>query len=166
MRSHLIKDLLNHLDVDGALKIGYANAQTTQAIEKLSIPLNLKRLLQWSWLTCGSEIGPYYFDSVNEITTNPDYETLIQYRMIPVGHAINGDIVVLRFDDKDCSIGLISHDEFWEERGDPNKSYAELAATIDEYLFRVTEKLYLPIDFYAAEEWEALKKKELSERNV
>src|SRR5688572_30919373 len=97
MRYQLIVDLLNHLDVDGSLSIGYASERTTNVIEGLSIPIDLKRLLQWSWTTRGGQVGRYFLDSVNDILANNDFERLLQHQMIPIGHAPNGDILVLRF---------------------------------------------------------------------
>ncbi len=158
MRYELITDLLHHLDASESLKIGYADEKNTEILEQLPIPLDLKRLLQWSWTTCGGQVGSYFLDSVNQIPVNDDYERLLRHKMLPIGYAANGDIVVLRFDTAECSVGLVSHDQLWEGESDPDEAYVELTASIDQYLWRVTEGRYLPIDFYAASEWEELRR--------
>jgi hypothetical protein len=158
MRYELAKDLLHHLDSDGSLGIGNADTKTTAILEDLQIPLDLKRLLQWSWTTRGGQVGPYVLYSVNEIPSNDDYEQLLKYRMIPVGYAANGDILVIHFVDEKYAVGLVSHDEFWEGESDPLQAYAEVTPSIDEYLWRAAESRYLPIDFYSAIELVELRK--------
>lgn len=158
MRYELVKDLLHHLDRDNGLKVGHADEKTTGHLEGLPIPLDLKRLLQWSWTTSGGQVGPYFLDSVNSIPDNYDYERLMLHHLIPVGHAANGDILVIRFEDEHCRIGLVSHDELWEEVGTPDAAFVEVAPTLDEYFWRVCEGRYLPIDFYAASELAELRR--------
>lgn len=166
MRYELTIDLLHHLDSDGSLAIGKADEKTTAIFEGLQIPLDLKRLLQWYWTTSGGQVGPYTLYSVNEISANDDYDQLLKHQMIPIGYAANGDILVIRFVDENCDVGLVSHDEFWEDRGDPTQAYAEVTPSIDEYLWRVAESRYLPIDFYAAIELVELQKETTGEKNI
>ena len=52
----------------------------------------------------------------------------------------------------------MSHDELWEEETPPAECYSEISGTVDEYLHRVAEGLFLPIDFYSATEWNALRR--------
>ena len=152
MRTELIRDLLQHLDADGSLQIDNADTKTTQALEELPIPLDLKRMLQWNWTTGGGRVGRYTLYSVNEILTNDDFDRLFQRRMIPIGYALNGDILVLRFANERCAVGLVSHDQLWEEECGPEEAYVEVTPTVEEYLWRVSEGRYLPIDYYAASE--------------
>jgi hypothetical protein len=150
MRYQLTIDLLHHLDSNGSLEIGNADEKTTAILENLAIPIDLKRLLQWDWTTSGGQLGPYVLCSVNKIPATHDYDQLLKFKMIPIGDTANGDILVIRIVDEDCAVGLISHDEFWEGESDPVQAYAEVTPSIDEYLWRVAESKYLPIDFYAA----------------
>ncbi len=152
MRYELIVDLLHHLDSKGSLGIGNADEKTTAILENLTIPIDLKRLLQWCWTTSGGQVGPYVLYSVNEIPATHDYDQLLTCKMIPIGDAANGDILVIRFVDEDCAVGLVSHDQLWEGESDPVQAYVEVTPCIDEYLWRVAESRYLPIDFYAASE--------------
>src|SRR5687767_3290063 len=148
MRTELIQDLFHHLDQDGSLNIGYADERTTQMLEALAIPVDLKRALQWYWTTRGGDVGPYCLDSVNSILSNSDFSALFQAGMIPIGSAVNGDILVIRIDNDGCHIGLVSHDQFWEGECSPGEAYVEVTRTIDEYLWRSVELRYLPIDYY------------------
>jgi len=158
MRYELVKDLLHHLDSNGSLGIGNAEEKTTAILEELQIPIDLKRLLQWYWTKNGGQVGPYTLYSINKIPANDDYDQLLNYKMIPVGFAANGDILVIRFLDENCSVGLVSHDELREGESDPIEAYAEVTPSIDEYLWRAAESRYLPIDFYAASELVELRK--------
>lgn len=152
MRTELIEDLLNHLDKDGSLQIGNADNRTTHALEALAIPMDLRRLLQWNWTTGGGEVGPYTLHSVNEVTSHSDFDALFARRMVPIGFAANGDILVVRIDEEDCRVGLVSHDRFWEGECGPEEAYVEVAPTVEEYLWRSVEGRYLPRDYYAANE--------------
>jgi len=142
MRYELAKDLLHHLDSDGSFGIGNADAKTTAVLEDLQIPLDLKRLLQWSWTTRGGQVGPYTLYSIYEIPANDDFEQLLKYQMIPVGFAANGDLLVIRFADEKFAVGLVSHDEFWEGEREPLQAYAEITPSIDEYLWRVAVSIF------------------------
>jgi hypothetical protein len=72
--------------------------------------------------------------------------------MIPIGFAANGDILVIRIQVHGCQIGLVSHDKFWEEDCAAEEAYVEVSRTIEEFLWRSVEGLYLPTDFFAATE--------------
>jgi hypothetical protein len=78
--------------------------------------------------------------------------------MLPIGSAINGDLLVLSFTEESCEVGLVSHDEFWED-GDARSAYVAVTPSIDEFLWRAAEGRYLPIDFYAADELQEMRKK-------
>ena len=78
--------------------------------------------------------------------------TCVSLEMLPIGCAANGDLLVLRFSEAKCAVGLISHDEFWDRDGDQENIYAEVTGSIDEFLWRAAECRYLPIDYYAAVE--------------
>jgi hypothetical protein len=86
--------------------------------------------------------------------------------MIPIGSAANGDILVINYQQESPAVGLVSHDELWESKGNPLEVYEVVTASIDEYLFRAVEKMYLPIDYYAAHELNALKREMRSQQPV
>ena len=152
MRSTLIRDLFQYLDSDGSLQVGRCPNDANRTIEEMPFPLELKRVLQWHWTNSGGEIGGYSLYSVEESLANKDLPSLIVAKMFPIGYAANGDPLVLCFNEERCAIGLISHDQFWEEGADPQKAYVEVTASIDEFLWRAAEGRYLPIDYYAASE--------------
>lgn len=59
MRMELIRDLLLHLDSDGSLNVDYCSEQEKRRLEKLPLPLDVKRLLQWYWINGGGKVGGY-----------------------------------------------------------------------------------------------------------
>ncbi len=158
MRSELIGDLLRHLDSDQGLKIGRCDKSTHEKLELLEIPLELKRSLQWNWTTSGGEMGDYSLDSVNSIFRHEDFDLLVKHKMIPIGSAINGDILVISYENENPAIGLVSHDELWEMEVSPRDVYETVTESIDEFLFRAAEKMYLPFDYYSARELNELRR--------
>ncbi|HKO96545.1 MAG TPA: hypothetical protein VJU86_06125 [Pyrinomonadaceae bacterium] len=163
MRADLIRDLFQHLDCDGSLQVGNCPNEAKRTLEEMALPLGLKRVLQGYWTNSGGKIGGYTFYSVEESLANQDLSSLMAANMFPIGYAANGDPLVLCFNDEKCAIGLVSHDQFWEENTDPNTAYAEVTASIDELLWRAAEGRYLLVDYYAASELLEMRK-EISTR--
>jgi hypothetical protein len=166
MRTDLISDLFHHLNSAHKLGVGKCDKATHEKLERLEIPMDLRRTLQWYWTTLGGEVGGYELHSVNSIFQHEDFKQLSKYKMIPIGSAANGDILVINYQQENPAIGLVSHDELWESKGNPLEVYEVVTASIDEYLFRAVEKMYLPIDYYAARELNALKREMKSQQPV
>ncbi len=133
-------------------KVGRCPNVANSTLEGMPLPLELKRVLQWYWTNSGGEIGGYTIHSVEESLANEDLPRLIGANMLPIGYASNGDPLVLCFSEETCAVGLVSHDQFWEESSDPGTAYAEVTGSIDEFLWRAAERRYLPVDYYAASE--------------
>src|SRR5688572_26722463 len=111
MRTDLIRDLFQHLDSDGSLRVGNCPKEANRTLEEMPLPLGLKRVLQWYWTNNGGEIGGYTLYSVEESLANKDLSSLIVAKMLPIGYAANGDPLVLCFSEERCAIGLVSHDQ-------------------------------------------------------
>ena len=153
MRTDLIRDLFQHLDVDGSLQVGDCPERAKQQVEALPLPLDVKRMLQWYWTNAGGEVGRYTLYGVEEALAQEDLDRYLAAGMFPIGYALNGDPLVLRFSEDRCAVGLVSHDQLWEEEvSGPEGAYVEVTASVEEYLWRVAEGRYLPIDYYAASE--------------
>ena len=120
--------------------------------------MDVKRLLQWRWPRQPVSFGPYQLHTAEEILENENLQRLMDRKMIPVGNAINGDIAVIHFPKDDrAEFGLVCHDSLWEETESVDDSYIVVTTTIEEFLYRVAEGRYLPIDSYAARELASLK---------
>lgn len=159
MRNGLIRDIFRHLDADGSLRVGACARQISDRIEALPIPLDVKRLLQSTWTNTGGQVGPYSIYPPEAVLQSEDMSRYLEAGMLQVGHALNGDPVVLRFDSDKCAVGLVSHDQLWEEEvPGPADAYVQVTESVDEYLWRAAERLYLPIDYYAARELVELKR--------
>jgi hypothetical protein len=157
MRTELIRDLLWHLEANNALQLGNADERTTENLESLDIPMKLRRVLQWHWTTSGGEVGPYTLYPVHEILKDEYFEQLFKFAMLPIGYAMNGDILVIRFQGEGCCVGLVSHDQLWEGETDPDAAFVEIVGSVEEYLWRSVERRYLPTDYYSAIELDNLK---------
>ncbi|MBW3542594.1 MAG: hypothetical protein KY476_20210 [Planctomycetes bacterium] len=156
MRNNLLRDLLSFLDND-YLRVEPCSDTLAEKIEGLPLPLSLKRLFQSSWpQTPDAMIGPYSMRCTGQILAPDDLERLLPYNMVAVGSAANGDLLVLRFDEVRCTVGLVSHDSYYEESSLPFDSFAAFASSLEEFLYRAAHQMYLPIDYYAARELEEL----------
>ncbi|HWE40781.1 MAG TPA: hypothetical protein VG406_29845 [Isosphaeraceae bacterium] len=74
--------------------------------------------------------------------------------MVPIGSARNGDPLVIRvIGEKEYEVGLVSHDQLW---GNPDleagRAYVRVTSSLEEFLVRSAEGMYLPIDYYAAKD--------------
>ena len=151
MRSSLIRDLFQHLDRDGSLQVGHCPEAENRRFEEMQLPTDVKRVLQRYWPARGAEVGGYNLYSPKEILDQEDQPRLLAVGMLQIGFARNGDLLVLCFTEDKCAVGLVSHDELWEELdGDPREMYVEVTGSIDEYLWKASEGRFLPVDFYAA----------------
>lgn len=153
MRMAVIRDLFQHLDRDGSLQLGDCSDAEKRKVEEMTLPRDVKHVLQRDWPTRGAEVGGYNLYTVKEILASEDLPRLLAVSMIQIGFARNGDLLVLSFSDDRCAVGLVSHDELWEDlEGDPREMYVEVTGSIEEYLWRAAEGRYLPVDIYAADE--------------
>ncbi len=156
MRSELIIDLMQHLGGQLKFVVNHAPLDVERELESLAVPMDVKRLLQWHWPRTSVAVGPYTLIPAEQILTSHDLDGLLAGSMVPVGYAVNGDILVLRFVDGRDEIGLVSHDKLWEEEASAAEAYVGVCRSVDDYLYRVSEGRYLPRDAFAAEEWQAL----------
>lgn len=152
MRTHLIRDLLQHLDRDGSLKVDHCSAEEKRRLDELPLPVEVKQVLQFYWPNNGGKVGGYDLYTVKEILANDDLPRLLAAEMLAIGFARNGDPLVLHFTGDSCAVGLISHDELWGEAGDPKEIYLEVTGSIEDFLWRAAEGRYLPVDYYAVAE--------------
>ena len=158
MHDNLIRDLFRYLANKGGFTVGEAQYDIERRIEELPLPLDVKRLLQWEWPTTTVEVGPYTLYPPEAVLGHNDLDELLTAKMLPVGHALNGDILVIFFPDEDqAGVGLVSHEELWSEETTPDLAYVQITASIEEYLYRAAEGRFLPIDSYSANELAAVK---------
>jgi hypothetical protein len=99
------------------------------------------------------EIGAFTFLQANCLKKNYDWEEdfqrALESRLLQVGNASNGDIVVL--DLEDYQVGILYHEYFWEnDEVDPRMSLVKLGCSLGQFFLNsVTEEGY-PIDAYEA----------------
>jgi hypothetical protein len=161
MRENLSSDLLYYLNRNETLKVEKCSDTDGNFLLGLDLPGELFSLLRWTWPTKSGDIGPYRICPVKEIVeTMRNWPTFQSNFMLPIGYALNGDGLVLRYKPEGMvEVGLISHEEMLDESKEQNLNgiYACVVPTLEEFLLRAAEGLYLPIDFYAARELESLR---------
>lgn len=156
MRNELVIDLFGHLSRQLQFQVEHVPRDVEAQLEKLALPLDVKRLLQWRWPRASVTIGPYTLLPAEDILSSDDLERLIASHMVPVGYARNGDILVIRFGNNQEEVGLVSHDDLWERQGSAEEAYVVVCPSVEEYLYRASEGHYLPRDSFAAEEWQQM----------
>ncbi len=158
MRHSLTTDLMRHLSRAGGFPIDHAPRPLEQRLEQLSLPKDVKRLLQWQWPRVPVVFGPYDIAPVEAVLAHDDLSRLLAAQMVPVGGARNGDILVIRSSGPDqAEVGLVSHDELWEKQAlDPLAAYTPVATTVEAFLYAVAQGHFLPRDSYSARELQSL----------
>ena len=159
MRHFLIRDLMLYLDRDGVLGVDHCNKELADRIEKLPLPLDLKRTFQWNWATKYADLGRYRFKRVDQVFSGEYFEQLLAAQMIEIGTAHDGSNLVVRFTSEDCEVGLLDGDNLaGEEFAAPANYYVMVCGSLDELLFRLAENRFLPIDYCSASDLRDLKK--------
>jgi hypothetical protein len=157
MRSSLCREFLIHLDRDGHLEVGPAPKAVAKWLDKAKLPWDLAHLLRFDWPQKGGEIHGrgLYLAASKDILAHDLRKDLHRHGFLPIGSAPNGDLLVVRCDSEPCEVGFITHEEYWEHKDEPVVAYQRVARTLDSLLFRVAEGRYIPIDYYAAKEFNA-----------
>lgn len=163
MRDTLVTELIHYLESkeeDADWELEDCPKELSAQLEQLTIPLDLKRMLQWNWPNTSAFVYSYSLESVASICSHDYLQVLMKHGCFPIGSAGNGDEIVVRFTEDDVgAVGFASHDQLWEhpDEFDPAKGFARIAHSLEEFLFRLAEGLYLPHDFHAAEEWDSFR---------
>ena len=156
MRSELISGFLQHLDADGELGVGVDTAKTEAAVEALPLPIGLKRIIQWSWPQKYGQFGPLEIFDVESILEEECLDVFLKHSLLPVGKAGNGDWLVIYFAEADrCPVGFVRLFDPQERMPDLSKDYFQLEASLERFLFRAAEGLYLPGDSYECAAWDS-----------
>ncbi len=156
VRYNLIHDLTHHLDEKGVFSVGNCDSDLSARIEKLSLPIDLKRVFQWTWANKGGRLGEwkYYLDSTETIFSCEWFDRLLAAKMLEIGSAANGDSLVIKFSDESCEVGLLNCIELvGEEAADPNGFYVTVSESLDDLLLRMVEDKFLPIDYWSARQF-------------
>ncbi len=160
VRYNLIRDLMHRLGERSNLAVGHCDAELAERIEKLPIPMRLKRVFQWAWLTKSGHVGVYWLNSTQDVLSQQWSDLLIKAEMLDIGSARNGDELVLRFSNDENEVGFLNHVELAvaaDEGKDPRDFYTKVCGSLDELLLRLVEHKYLPLDYWVATELNELK---------
>jgi hypothetical protein len=150
---------MHPLDRNGALGVEKCKKELADRIEKLPLPLDLKRAFQWNWATKSARINKYRFEPLENAFSCEYFDRLLAARMIEICTALNGDPVVVHFTREDCEVGILEAVKLaGEENAAPLDFYVKVCGSLDELLFRLAENMFLPIDYYSACNLHELKK--------
>lgn len=142
------ESLMRHLAGDD-VNIGKAPAQIEAWLESLALPLDQKRMLQWSWPKEPVTIGKIEFTDPVGIFHFEHRDKMIAESLLPIGRGLNGDPFVLDFSIESGPVGFLCLPEL-----DSGKSFRDVfqptCRTLASYLHRAMLGTYLPFDYYEA----------------
>jgi hypothetical protein len=156
MKHSLCREFISHLDQDGSLKSGNAPKKIGTWLEKIGLPIDLLRFMQWDWPQTDCQIAHIFIMSSASLHADEATAYLLKQKFLNVGSAPNGDTFVIDFSTEACVPGFITHEEWspWsDEPRDPRQFFQPIARNFDSFLYRVVEGKYLPTDYYAAREF-------------
>lgn len=140
-----------HLGGEGIVKVGHCDEILGQRVEKLPIPMELKRVFQWTWFGETVFLGKYAIHDLREILFNEWFDRFLSSRMIAIGSSKGGDHIVVSFATERCEVGFVNCVELaGDEDIAPGMIYARISPGLDEFLFRLVEKRFLPTDYLVA----------------
>ena len=165
MRSDVITRLLLELvdrHGEGDVSVTKCPESLLPKLDALEVSRDLKRLFRFDWLDkcLWLEMG-VSIDGLSAILASKDLPPLLKHGIVPIGNAANGDLLVLRVVPPDlCEVGFVAHEELRgsEDSFEPAKGYARATKSLDAFLFRHVDRLYLPSDFYECEQWVELQR--------
>ena len=166
MNTSLCASFLHHLD-DGGLEVGAASDEIQAWLTGIGLPIELLHLLQDDWPQADGDLGEMYLVFSSEsIRADEMTPPLQEARFLNVGSAVNGDFFVIDFASEACIPGYVSHEE-WSPDEDPPLNprdfFQPIARSFESLLYRLVEGRFVPIDYYAAEEFNRLLKDEETE---
>ena len=154
MRKNLISSLTNLLPP--ALKVGKCKPDIVVKVNAQPFPVWLKQLLWWNWPTKSGGVWPCYeINSAKDILADELFPQLVAASMVPIGSTINGDTLVIRFADESAEVGFVSHEEVYSA-ANISDVYAQVTPTLEEFLLRVNDRMFLPTDYWDAGEFSGL----------
>lgn len=170
MNESLCSEFIRHLDRNGDLGCDAPPVHIENWISDLRLPVELSRFLLFSWPQKDCKVADINIHSSASIYADEATAPLLKDKFFNAGWATSGDWFVVDFSNKDCIPGFIAQCEWnpWLDKPvKPRKFFQPIARSLDSLLFRITEGLYVPADYYAAKDFsEFLAKEQQVERSA
>ncbi|UYZ59989.1 hypothetical protein [Hymenobacter latericus] len=101
-------------------------------------------------------IGSYSYDQTNcfkkQIEWEEEFQRAAKANLLVVGSALNGDVVVL--DLADYQVGLLKHEEFWEDQDvNPREYLVKMNCSLGQFFWNAISDEDYPQDAYEAAEY-------------
>lgn len=156
MDDYLLRAFISHLDRDQALAIGDAPASIQKWLEEIGLPLVLLRFMRWGWPQKDCDIALCSILSSESIYAHDATLIFLKFRFLNIGNAINGDWLVIDFSTDACAPGFIPFalwNPYTPEPKDPRELFQTITRSLDSFLYRAMEGRYIPLDSYAAQDF-------------
>jgi hypothetical protein len=117
------------------------------------LPVELVDILCHSWPDRALGIGNYDLYTLEDLSESDRSKIAFKGGYFVIGAAGNGDLLVVKRCSKcieDCEIGLISHEELWENEENLDQIYEPVCRGFQNLLINAQIEGRLPMDFYEA----------------
>jgi hypothetical protein len=159
MRDDLIGELLRHLQGRDDWSLGRCPKTVAVTLQTLGLPLGLTRLLVLRWVNRKHVyVGKYLLLTASEIADDPWLLVFVAQGMVPIGRAPSGDFLVLRFAKNHAIEVGLANAQFSRAPHTLHAphEYAPVMRSLDEFLLRIADGLFVPSDFESARQWTEL----------
>ncbi|MEZ0277235.1 MAG: hypothetical protein ACAH88_20150 [Roseimicrobium sp.] len=143
MNSDLAAQFLHHLDF-GELSVGHAPDDVKAWLEDLDIPMDLRRLMQWTWPQKFCLIAGIAIYTSRDIQKFENIDIFLANKLFPLGHSKCGDEFALDFSVESFPVGFVRVGDYSEDN--PRELLNYVARSLETFLYRVTEGKFVPYD--------------------
>jgi hypothetical protein len=149
-----ITDCLQRLAAEQGVKLGKAPPESQEWLKRNAhLPSELISVLCHSWPEEFLCFGPYHLDALADISDSEVAKREFGAGFFEIGAAGNGDSLVVRrgpANIDDCEIGLISHEEIWDESLPVESIYEPICRGLMTLLRQAEMEDALPPDYFEA----------------
>ena len=142
--------LMRHLAGDDT-DTGRAPPKIDAWIDSLAMPIDIKRMLQWTWPRTPILIGNIEFTDPVGMFHFDHRDKMIEESLFPIGQGINGDPFLIDFSTPDGPVGFLCLQEFYGDKY-IRDVFQPTFRTLASYFHRVMLRHYLPFDYYEAKD--------------
>ncbi len=144
-----------YLDSDDSLKVGEPSEKIKRWLRKQKLPSEFLTVALRYWpQDPNCELGHITMNSSLQIYEDEEITPLLaSFNFFNAGSSSTGDFFVVDLSTKECVPGFITLSEWdrWAKDPDPRPLFQPIARSFDSFLYRVVEKLFLPVDYYSAQ---------------
>lgn len=153
MRTLVCNELLHHIGDILEVEICPSPMEVIEWTKAVELPFGLAQLLRFDWPQESFDLYKYRFYSSLAISEDAYTPVMLHQGFLNIGHAPNGDWLVLKLMGEECEVGMLNHEIFDEGEADLTTLYEPIARSFESFLNTVVNGRYLPTDYFAAKDF-------------